>query len=302
MILSATETIEATLRHITIGYVFPDHAAEVEAAVRQHLADGAYDGLTGPALCAAVTGHMQAISNDKHLRLLWNDEPAELDADPDADDTAYFADLCRRHNYGVACVRVLEGGVGYIDLDLIGLAEPGQRVFAAAMEIVAGTKALIIDTRRNRGGSPDGVALWCSFLFPDGETHLNDIYVRRTDTTRQYWTSAHVPGPRYLDRPVYLLTSSTTFSGGEDLAYNLQAQGRATLIGETTRGGAHPTEYYRIDPHLTVTVPTARAINPVTGTNWEGVGVVPDIAVTADEALDTALALAADAPEPALTR
>lgn len=130
--------------------------------------------------------------------------------------------------------------------------------------------------------------MWCSYFFPDDEVHLKDFYVRSTDSTRQYWTLPYLPAPRYLDRPVYVLTSASTFSGGEDVAYTLQAHGRAEVVGETTRGGAHPTARHPVTEHITVTVPTARTINAVTGTNWEGVGVQPDRAVPAEEACETA--------------
>jgi len=149
-----------------------------------------------------------------------------------------------------------------------------------------------VDLRRNTGGSPDGVQLWNSFLFPDEDTHLNDIYDAGTKQTRQYWTLAYVPGPRYLNRPVWVLTSSATFSAGEEFAYNLQALGRASLVGETTRGGAHPTEVFPLTRTLEITVPICRSINPVTGTNWEGVGVAPDIAVPAGDAWGVAYARA----------
>lgn len=156
------------------------------------------------------------------------------------------------------------------------------------MELVSHTNALIVDLRYNGGGSPDGVIFWTSHFFPDEKTHLSSIYDGATGATKQYWSLAYLPGERYLDRPVYLLTSGYTFSGGEEFCYNLKAQGRATLIGETTRGGAHPTDSFPITPTLEITVPTARSVNPVTGTNWEGTGVEPDIAVPAPEAFAVA--------------
>ncbi len=119
--------------------------------------------------------------------------------------------------------------------------------------------------------------------------HLNDIYNRPEDTTRQFWTLPHVPGPKFGgQKPVYVLTSSRTFSGAEELSYNLRQTERATLIGETTKGGAHPGDRYRVGPHLKSAVPNGRAINPISGTNWEGVGVVPHIEVPADEAFEVA--------------
>ncbi|WP_431676873.1 S41 family peptidase [Kitasatospora sp. KL5] len=291
--IDINHVIEDALAKIRAGYVFPEKADAVDAAIRRRLADGEYTGLAGPELCEAVTAHLQEACPDKHMRLLWRDDPQPMEGEETPDEEkARWAATYRVEAYGIRRVEQLDGNLGYLDLRSIPDAAEGGRAFAAAMELLTHTEALVLDLRKCRGGSPDGVALWCSYLFPDGEVHLNDVYDRATDSTRQFWTSAHVPGPRYADRPVYVLTSAFTFSGGEELAYNLKVNGRATLVGETTRGGAHPTDRLPVTPHITVTVPTARSVNPVTGTNWEGVGVVPDVAVPAEEALEEAVALA----------
>jgi C-terminal processing protease CtpA/Prc len=218
---------------------------------------------------------------------LWSDEPQELDDAEEDED--FFADLARSENQGIRRVERLAGDIGYIDTTLVAEPADGAIMISAAMTLVANTKALILDLRGNRGGSTYGMAYWCSYFFPDGESvHLTDVYRRTTGRTQQFWTLPYVPGERYLDRPVYVLTGPVTFSGAEDLAYNLKVRGRAMLVGERTRGGAHPTGYYPLTEHVTVTVPYARSINPVTGGDWEGVGVTPDLAVAVDEALDVA--------------
>ena len=142
-------------------------------------------------------------------------------------------------------------------------------------------------------GSPEGVAFWCSYLFPEEDpAHLNDIFHADTGETRQFWALPYVPGSRYVDRPVYVLTSGHTFSGGEEFCYNLQALGRAELIGETTGGGAHPTRGFPVSGAVHMGIPFARSVNPFTGTNWEGTGVTPDVAVPEAEAFDVAYAKA----------
>lgn len=186
-------------------------------------------------------------------------------------------------------VEWLDGGVALVGVRYIPAADEGAAVVGAAMQLAAHSSALVLDLRACRGGAPEGAAMWCSYFFPDDQVHLNDIYDRTTGATRQYWTAAHLPAPRYLDRPVYVLTSAITFSGGEDVAHTLQAHGRAVLVGETTRGGAHPTDRHMVSEHVQVTVPAARTVSTVTGGNWEGVGVVPDVPVPADQALDAAL-------------
>jgi C-terminal processing protease CtpA/Prc len=283
------EIIERALERIGAGYVFPEKAVAVAAALRERMAAGAYRELAEPELCAAVTADLQEACPDKHLRLLWVEEPQSLEpADEDGGEAAFRA-LLRAENQGVRRVEHLEGNVGLIALRLISTAVDGGAAIGAALQLVSDTSALVLDLRECRGGSPEGAALWCSYFFPDDQVHLNDIYSRESDSTRQYWTLGHLPAPRYQDRPVYVLTSATTFSGGEDVAYTLQAHGRAVVIGETTRGGAHPTARHAVSEHVLVTVPTARTINTVTGTNWEGVGVRPDVQVPADEALEAAL-------------
>ncbi|MFC9881137.1 S41 family peptidase [Streptomyces libani] len=282
------QIIDRALGRIVAGYVFPQRAVEIDRAIRARLAAGEYDALDGTALCAAVTAHLQEVCPDKHLRLLWQEEARSTETEDDDAGRAAFLALLREQNQGIRRVEQLDGNIGCLDIRRIADAGEGARAIGAAMELVAQTRALILDLRECRGGSPEGAAMWCSYFFPDDQVHLNDIYERSTDSTRQFWTLSHLPAPRYLDRPVYVLTSATTFSGGEDVAYTLQALGRAELVGETTRGGAHPTGRHPVTEHITVTVPTARTTNAVTGTNWEGVGVRPDRAVAACKALEMA--------------
>ena len=199
----------------------------------------------------------------------------------------------RLDNFGIHRVERLNGNVGYLDVRRVPVPANAGPAISAAMELVAGTYALIIDLRRNGGGSPEGVVYWCSHLVDEQPpTHLNDIFRADTGETHQFWALPYVPGPRYLGRPVYVLTSSRTFSGGEDFAYTLQALGRAQVIGETTGGGAHPTRGFPISAAVHIAVPFARSINPVTGTNWQGTGVVPDVPVPQEQAYDVAYATA----------
>ncbi|GAB3854514.1 S41 family peptidase [Dactylosporangium cerinum] len=281
------QLLNSALALVQQHYIFPETAAEVVATVAARAAAGDYDDLDDETLAARVTEVFLATSGDKHLRLLVR-SPDHRTATTEEEAEAAWAETQRLGNHHIAAVQRLDGNIGYIDLR--GVASPGDggTAIAAAMELVTHTGALIFDLRRNRGGDPEGVQLWNSYLFPDSDTHLNDIYDGGTRSTRQFWTLAHLPGRRYLDRPVYVLTSSFTFSGGEEFAYNLKALGRATLIGEVTRGGAHPTRRFPVSATLEVAVPNARSINPVTGTNWEGTGVVPDVATPAEEALRVA--------------
>jgi C-terminal processing protease CtpA/Prc len=285
-VTATRKLIEDALVIFRDRYIFPDKAEEAAVAIEARLAAGEYDNLDEETLGARVTEQFFAICADKHLRLRVRAEELH-DALTPEDELAAWTEGQRLSNYRIARAERLDGNVGYLDLRGVTSPDVGWRAVAAAMELVTHTDTLIFDLRKNRGGDPDGVQLWNSYLFPDSGTHLNSIYHAASKQTRQYWTLAYVTGQRYL-KPVYVLTSAFTFSAGEEFAYNLQAQGRATLIGETTRGGAHPTEEFMLSATMEISVPYARSINPVTGTNWEDTGVVPDIAVPANEAFDLA--------------
>ncbi|MEV6523861.1 S41 family peptidase [Longispora sp. NPDC051575] len=284
--------IEDALAILRDKYVFPEKAEEAAAIVEASLAAGEYEGLTEEQLGERLTEQIYAVCADKHLRVRVRAVDLQEAGESDEDADAVWNERQRLTNYGILRTERLDGNIGYIKLRGVTSPGIGGAAIAAAMELVANTEALIFDLTVNRGGDPDGVQMWNSYLFKDSETHLNSIYDAETKHTRDYWTLAHVPGARYLDKPVYLLTSKSTFSGGEEFAYNLQALKRATLIGETTGGGAHPTDQFPVSKTVEITVPVARSVNPVTGTNWEGVGVVPDIALPADEAFAHAYTLA----------
>jgi hypothetical protein len=296
--LSARETVETALALLRRSYVFPDRAEQAAVAIEARLAAGEYDDLAEDVLAERLTSQLEAVCDDKHLRVRAMPQrqavprpgaPAGPEPGPHASPGPGPGGPDRRpRNYGIYRAERLDGNVGYLDLRGVPGPEEAGPVIAAAMELIAGTYALIIDLRRNHGGSPHAVVLWCSYFFPDGGTHLNDIFTADTGETRQFWSLAFVPGSRYLDRPVYLLTSAETFSGGEDFCYTLQAQGRAEVIGEATGGGAHPTRMIPIAATMAIAVPFARSVNPVTGTNWQGTGVLPDTAVPAAEAYDMA--------------
>ena len=197
--------------------------------------------------------------------------------------------LAERSLGGVPNLRALDGGVALLELaPLLFPVEMSGEVVTAALTLVADAEALIVDLRNNRGGDPSTVALICGYLL-DQPTHLNTMYFREGDRHDQSWSPAHVPGKRFGGtKPVFVLTSGRTFSGAEELAYDLQQLGRATIVGERTGGGAHPRRGFKVHAHLEATIPTGRAVNPISGTNWELVGVVPDIEVPEAEALERA--------------
>jgi hypothetical protein len=296
--LTGREIVTKALELLQANYVFPEIAERAATAVRARLEAGEYDNLDEIALTDLLTEHLEEVCQDKHLRVRLGGGPgpggagAEPDEPPDYETRlARARKRGRLVNFQISRVERLDGNVGYVDLRGFPPPEAAGPAITAAMELVAGTYALIFDLRHNHGGSPDGVVFWCSYLFAE-KTHLNDIFFAETGETKQFWSLSYVTGTRYLDRPVYVLTSKHTFSGGEDFCYTLQAQGRAEIIGETTGGGAHPTRGFPVSPAVHIGIPDARSINPVTGTNWQGTGVVPDTPVPADQAYDVAYAKA----------
>ena len=299
--LTVREIVATVVSLLRAGYVFPDRAEQAAAAIEERLAAAEYDDLGPEALAERLTEQLHEVCEDRHLRVrVRPPRPPRPEPEPGSGPGRGPGpgpgagpgpgQPEHRHpgNFGIHRAERLPGNVGYLDLHGVAPPEHAGEAIAAAMRLVSGTEALIIDLRRNHGGSPHGVVFWCSYLFPGAETHLSDIVDASAGETRQFWTLAYVPGPRYLDRPVYLLTSHETFSGGEDLAYSLQAQGRAVVIGEATGGGAHPTRPIPITENLVITVPFARSVNPLTGTNWQGTGVQPDVEVPAADAYDEA--------------
>ena len=282
------ETIEILLRVLGESYVFPEKATQAEAAIRARLKRGEYDAIrTGHALAAALTKHLNEVLHDAHFGVRYSAEklPVRVKRDkPSADEIASSAVLERQYNGGFEKVERLPGNIGYIEVRSFAFPRRGYDAAVAAMAFVADTDALIIDIRRNGGGEPDMVAALSSYFFAE-PVHLNDLYWRAGDTTRQYWTLPGVPGERYVDREIFVLIGKHTGSAAEEFAYNLKQLKRATLIGEGTWGGANPGEVFHLGDHFGAFIPTGRAINPISKTNWEGTGVTPDIEAPADDAL-----------------
>ncbi len=284
------EIIDSVTEAYRDVYIFADVAAKMEKYVREKYRKGEYKKLTTVReFTQQLTSDFQEISKDRHigLRFMSDSEaqmmltpPTERPGDPLAD--------ARRRNFGFQKLEILPGNIGYLDLRGFADAREAGPTAVAAMNFLANADAVIFDLRQNGGGSPTMIQLICSYLFAE-PTHLNSFYIRQTDETEQFWTQAMVQGPRMTDVPVYVLTSDYTFSAAEEFTYNLKNLKRATIVGDTTGGGAHPVDTH-FWPNLNVMarVPYGRAINPITGTNWEGTGVTPDIVVPADAALDRA--------------
>jgi hypothetical protein len=266
-------------------YVFPDVGAKAAERINGALAAGAYDGLSDAnAFAARLSSDVAAVAHDKHLSIRAQGGPPP---GPPRSPKAM-----PRAEAGVARADKLERDVGYIEV--IGF--PPLSAFKAtldrAMSALKGSRALIIDDRRNDGGSPDAVAYLISFLVPpNGPIEINHILSREPNTDkfkRETFNSQPTP-VSFAKIPVYVLTSKDTFSGGEALAYDVQAHKLGKIVGEVTGGGANLTGPVDLGHGMVASIPVARAVNPITNTNWEGRGVQPDVAVPAQDALKVAL-------------
>ncbi|MEM7066911.1 MAG: S41 family peptidase [Cyanobacteria bacterium P01_B01_bin.77] len=289
---SRTEVLEAVAKALD-RYAFPEAAAKAQADIRRRLeAEGYGDIVSGHQLAETLTNQLQTLMCDRSVRVYFSPTPLpnlSADTPPTAEELTYQQQQSQRRNFDINRVERLGGNLGFLQLYGFEPPEFAGATLAAAMTCVAHTEGLIIDLRYNRGGSPAMVALLCSYLLPAyPAVHLNDVSWPAEQRIQQSWTVPHVGGPRYLDRPVYVLTGPETATAAEEFAYTLKQLKRATLIGETTAGKANPGSGQRLHNHFWMFLPTGQVLNSITGENWEGSGVLPDFKVPVELALKVA--------------
>ena len=299
--LSASEksaVVEAVCRNLVREYIFPDITERYVKTLTENFETGKYDDIDDPQeFASAITDDLAGVHEDRHLRIRFDprwisEENNRKELDEAAVDRRAWRD--RTRNYGWSKVEILPGNIGYLKLDSFSYEPAAYPIAAGAMSFLANTDALIVDLRSNGGGSPEMVQFLCSYFFDNPRKHLNSFTYRDPGRLTQYWTYTYLPGER-LDRvALFVLTSENTFSAAEEFAYNLQSMERAVVVGETTGGGAHDNKFVALNDRFMMSLPFARAVNPVTRDNWEEVGVQPDVEASRDTALETALALAAE--------
>ena len=290
------ETKEEIIDSVTTAfdsiYVYPEKAEEIDAYLRERLDDGAYDdaGTVGE-FAMMITRDMHEVTGDRHIGVRYfareeierrlSDSLQERLREEDLDNSRF-------ENFGFEKVERLPGNIGYLKFNgFSGWKEAGATAIGA-MRFLNNVDALIIDLTENGGGSPHMIQILTSYFFEE-PTHLNTFYIRATDSLQQFWTTNYVEGEKMVGIPLYVLTSTRTFSAAEEFTYNLKNLKRATIVGETTGGGAHPVEsHFFANLEIGVRVPFGKAVNPISGINWEGTGIEPDIACSAAEALDQA--------------
>lgn len=289
------KVISSLLQNLNDIYIFPDVAKKSEKHFHQFQKDGVYSKINNASVFAdTLTNQLRRVLNDKHMRV-WYDKPVAVGSTDTLEQ--YNKRIAKerlkvRRNWGFPKMDILDGNVGYLKITAFHPMEKAGKVATAAMTYLENTDALILDLRLNHGGDPETVQFLVSYFFDKNPVHINDMYYREGSETTEYWTLTDIPGKRYINKPVYILASKNTFSAGEEFTYDMQTQKRATIIGENTGGGANPGGSVELPEGFVVFIPNGRAINPITKTNWEGTGVIPDIKTQPETSLKQAHILA----------
>ena len=276
-------------------YVDREAAVRMGTAIRKKFREGHYSKITDVhVLAGELTSDLLAVHHDEHLHVEYNPALAyELSGDVE-DVPGMVAGKLRRdrwHNFGFRKTEILPGNIGYLELSGFSRLNQYSKATAdAALKLLSNAGAVIIDLRYGVGGSPDMMTHILSHFFTE-RIHVSNIHIRSENTKLSYFTTPDSSYGRLTEIPVYVLTSYKTFSAAEGLAYTLQTTGRAQIVGEKTRGGAHTVTYRPLSSGFVCDIPFGRAESPITGKNWEKVGVTPDVPAPAAEALETAQVL-----------
>ncbi len=285
------QVVETTAQKLLDFYVLPEIGKNMAARIREKQRSGAYDTIQScAALAKVLTEDIRSLSNDPHTYVLYSNGVIREPSPPAPGAISRPSPGTVRSNFGFRRLEVLDGNLGYIDLRSFVTPEFASRTLAAAMDFLANTDALIIDLRANQGGNGEMVRQFASYFFA-APVHIADSY-NREGKTGAFWTLPTVPGALYPSKPLFLLTSSSTFSAAEGFAYALQTMKRAVVVGEQTAGGAYGGGRQNINDHFDLLLSTSRSVSTVTHTDWEGTGVQPDLPVPAAQALDAATAKA----------
>lgn len=282
------ETIEKLSVLIQDFYIYPDVAKKTSEHLYEQYEAGYFDQCKDNETFATVlTASVQSVNKDKHMKIMSNASYIAPENTLEAKAAHRMGQInnYRSINHGFKELKMLEGNVAYLDLRMFAPMDRAKEMVDANMKLLSLSDAVIIDLTHNGGGDPSMVQYLCSYFF-DKKLHLNSLYYREGDRTQEYWTLEEVGGKKMVEIPLFIIIGEETFSGAEEFAYNMQTQKRATLIGQTSAGGANPGGTRGINEHLSVFIPTGRAINPITNTNWEGVGVQPEIQTKKEETFE----------------
>jgi tetratricopeptide (TPR) repeat protein len=293
------ETIKKLSALINDFYVHPEVAKTTGEHLLKLCDAGHFDQCNDNEKFATVlTEVVQSVNKDKHMKIMSNKPFVAQTNTVEAKAAHRMGQIndYRNYNHGFKELKLLEGNVAFLDIRMFAPMERAKEIADAYMKLMSMSDAVIIDLRQNTGGSPAMVQYLCSYFF-DKKLHLNSLFYREGDRTEEYWTLEEVGGKKLVDIPLFIMISEETFSGAEEFSYNMQTQKRAVLIGQTSAGAANPGGTRGINEHLSVFIPSGRAINPITQTSWEGIGVQPEIQTKKEESFGQALVLAQNAAE-----
>lgn len=266
-------------------YVYPEIAEKMISHIKSQHQSGFFNKITDPTEFAnTLTNQLRKICDDKHLALFIGSNPDQQTSEERVLRRTLDNLYRERNNYGMNKLEILQGNIGYMNIRTALYFDQVKEIIDNSLQFLSKTDVLIFDLRENGGGDPQYMVYLFSYLF-EKPTQLSSIYFRDRDKTYDFWTSEKVAGKKMASIPVFVLTSKNTFSAAESFAYDLQSYKRATIVGENTKGGANPASSWVVYKDLRISIPLGRAINPLTKTNWERVGVKPDIEVSADSAL-----------------
>lgn len=288
------ETISKIDLLLQENYVFPDQVKLITSQLDKSLKEGKfnkYELLDSFAI--ALTKEIRLINNDKHLGIWPAFVPVKEQENQSDDYQLYLKNYTdtRKQGNGFKEVKIIEGNIGYLNINFF-MAETNKTI-DSYMYLLANTDAIIIDLQNNGGGNPKMVNYLCSY-FLESNLLINTLYFR--EGNRKVEAITHeVNGKKMIGVPLFIITGPTTFSGAEEFSYNMQSQKRATLVGETTGGAANPGDVFKINPELEMFIPTGTGTNPITKTNWEGIGVVPEVKTLAENSYSKAIELASQA-------
>lgn len=283
------EIIKLISQNLLETYIDLDVAKEMTLELKSNEKSNKYKSITNPdEFSKIVTQDLQNVSHDLHLKL--NYEPKRIDQskrrmpeEMKIKRKKMMAMKMAEVNYGFTEVKILNGNIGYLNLRMFADVEQGKEAATAAMNFLYNTNAIIIDLRENGGGVPSMMQLLSSYFTNSKPVLLSNFYERKTDAKTQLFTIENIDGKRMANKHLYILTSKNTFSAAEAFAYTLKHLDKAIVVGEITKGGANRTKRINLNDDYTISVPYIESIHPVTKSNWEGLGVHPNIVTNEKE-------------------
>jgi C-terminal processing protease CtpA/Prc len=266
-------------------YIFEDVANQLSKKLKSEIELKTFNDFTDAEFAKALSTYLTTNGNDLHFNVLYRPaKEEEKKAVNEKEMLKKYDFINKQWNYGFEKVTRLDGNIGYIEYT--GFPEgnkSAEHILDATMSFVSNTNALIIDLRNNQGGDGKMVELFLSYFF-DKKIKLSEGYTRYNNKTTSSYTMQNVKGKKYLNKPVYILVNNKTISAAEALAYNLQQNKIATIIGDKTYGAANPVKVFFIGNKYHLFIPISIEKNSITNTNWEHKGIDADVKISSEKA------------------